>query len=116
MKNPFLQSRIVYGVFVITASLLSSGCAGGWGVKEPLPENDLEYYQINCKKKQEQIVFLESLRMGRDERLINSVENVVNPHQAITNPERVSQRRAVATGRTNWLINQHLMRLAYDCP
>ena len=116
MKNPFLQSRIVYGAFVITASLLSSGCSGVWGVKEPLPENDLEYYQINCRKKEEQIAFLESLRMGSNERLINGVENVVNPHQAITNPERVSQRRAVATGRTNWLINQHLMRLAYDCP
>lgn len=76
---------------------------------------DISHYQIDCSRKSEQIQFLESLRSGRDDRFWSRVGNTVQPWTKYTDTHNYSQRGQIANGRTNWLINQKLMRLAHDC-
>ena len=78
--------------------------------------SDLDYFQIDCRRKVEQIAFLQSQRTGRDDRLIRSIEGWLRPHDVLTDPGVAHQRQAIASGRSDWLINQHLMRLQRDCP
>ena len=77
---------------------------------------DLGSFQIDCRIKEQQIALLQSMRVSRDDRIINSLANLAQPWQAITAPDQVYQRQQIQSGRTNWLINQNLQRLAYDCP
>ena len=77
---------------------------------------DLGSFQIDCRIKEQQIALLQSMRVSRDDRIINSLANLVQPWPAITAPDQVYQRQQIQSGRTNWLINQNLQRLAYDCP
>lgn len=100
----------VFGASVISVSLFS-GCA----VQQPLHAIDLENFQINCRMKEQQIRFLQSMRVGRDDRMYAGVGNITQPWSRWTDAEEHHQRRSMATGRTNWLINQHLMHLARDC-
>ena len=76
---------------------------------------DLEHFQIDCRQKESQIRMLQSMRVNRDDQIMNGLANLVQPWKSITDPNTAYQRREVQTGRTNWLINQNLQRLAYDC-
>lgn len=77
---------------------------------------DLDHYQIDCSRKAEQIAFLQSQRTTRDQRLQDGMTNVVKPWTIYTDTNNYSQRYQVNNGRLDWIINQKLMRLAYDCP
>jgi hypothetical protein len=77
---------------------------------------DLERFQIDCRRKAEQIQFLQSLRSTRDDRLYAGVSNAVTPWKRYTDPNEHGQRVSVHRGYSDWLINQNLMRLAWDCP
>lgn len=77
---------------------------------------DLGSFQIDCRIKEQQIALLQSMRVSKDDQLINALSNVFQPWQTITAPNQVYQRQQIQSGRTNWLINQNLQRLAYDCP
>ena len=76
---------------------------------------DLESFQINCRIKEQQIQFLQSMRSGRDERMYAGAGNLTQPWSRWTDSEEHYQRRSIHNGRTNWLINQHLMHLSRDC-
>lgn len=108
-----LRSRIVFGSFVIIASAFSSGCAGG---RQPMAAVDLDYFQIDCSIKEHQIKFLQSMRVNQDERLVAGASNALQPWSYITDQQAYAQRYQIHNNRTNWLINQKLMRLAHDCP
>lgn len=77
---------------------------------------DLAHYQIDCGRKAEQIKFLNSMRTDRDDRMFNGAANAVQPWTKFSDPQHYSQRHQIHNGRTNWIINQKLLRLAYDCP
>lgn len=77
---------------------------------------DLASYQIDCSRKAEQIVFLESQRSSPDDRLLAWATNYFMPWQQYTDPNRYHDRRTVTGGNINWMINQKLLRLAKDCP
>lgn len=81
-----------------------------------MPAVDLERFQIDCKKKEEQIRFLQSLRSDRDDRMVAGLINMTAPWSRYTDPNEHGQRVSVQKGYSNWLINQNLMRLAWDCP
>jgi hypothetical protein len=81
-----------------------------------MPAVNLETFQIDCKKKEEQIRFLQSLRSGQDDKLAAGVTNMAKPWTRYTNPDEHNQRVSVHKGYSNWLINQNLMRLSWDCP
>ena len=100
----------VFGASVISVSLFS-GCA----VQQPMHAIDLESFQINCRIKEQQMKFLQSMRSGRDERMLAGVGNLTQPWSRWTDNKEHYQRRSIHSGRTNWLINQHLLHLTRDC-
>lgn len=77
---------------------------------------DLDHFQIDCSRKAEQIAFLQSQRSQADDRLVNGAVNWLMPWTRYTDTNHYSQRGQIHNGRTNWIINQKLMRLAHDCP
>ena len=48
---------------------------------------DLESFQINCRIKEQQIKFLQSMRSGRDERMLAGVGNLTQPWSRWTDNE-----------------------------
>lgn len=84
-------------------------------VTEPMYAVDLDHFQIDCRQKEQQIRMLQSMRTNADTGLVNRLENVLNPWDRVFNPDVAYQRQSIGNGYTNWLINQHLMRLAHDC-
>lgn len=114
MNKPKARSRLGYGVCAIIVSVFSTGCATV--ERQPLPAQDLAYFQIDCSRKQEQILFLQSLRSSRDDRLMAGLRNLVEPWSRYLDPRQHDQRVSVNKGYSDWLINQHLQRLAWDCP
>ena len=105
------QSKVVFGLSALIAILLS-GCAAS---PRPMAFGDLDYFQVDCRQKQEQIVLLQSMRQNGDARLIARVETVFTPWRRITDPDKFNETKFIGNGRTNWLINQHLMELR-ECP
>jgi hypothetical protein len=115
MNNIKAQSRLVCGVFVIVASLSNTGC-GTLQTKSSLPEQDLAYFQIDCSKKEEQLKFLQSQRHSADDRMIAGFTNFVLPWEKYISPREYGERQATHTGRSNWIVNQNILRLTHDCP
>lgn len=81
-----------------------------------MPYGDLENFRIDCRIKQEQILFLQSMRSSQDTRLVAGFENYYRPWEIFTNLTAYRQRAQIHNGYTNWLINQHLLKLSYQCP
>lgn len=77
--------------------------------------HDIEHFQINCRMKEQQIHFLQSLRTGQDTRLAAGLQNAATPWTLFTNFPDYRQRLATSNGYTNWNINQLLLRLRNDC-
>lgn len=107
-------SRFVCGAFAIIAISFVSGCATPT-MNQPMSYHDLEYFQIDCSRKEEQIRFLQSLRTNRDDRLWAWAENYVMSWDQYLRPGTYDERRSIASGRTNWLINQNLMMISRNC-
>ena len=76
---------------------------------------DLDYFQVNCDIKEQQIKFLQSQRTTRDQQLWARLSNVLQPWQSMTDPDAYKQRHRVGQGYTNWVLDQHLMAIARDC-
>ena len=103
----------VYGICATLAILLITGCSTVQ--RTPMAFVDLDHFQIDCRKKAEQIAFLQSLRPTRDEKLFAGFSALVQPWTYITDPYAQDSRQAVSTGRSEWLLNQLLMKLRDDC-
>jgi hypothetical protein len=71
---------------------------------------DLDHFWTDCGRKQEQVEFLQSLRVTANDQARAAVARIIS-----TDPKRSWELDSIASGRTNWIINQHLMALA-RCP
>jgi hypothetical protein len=76
---------------------------------------DLNYFQTDCKKKDEQVVFLQSMRQSRDEQFAARMRNTLQPWKIFTNPAEYSSDHDVSNNNPNKYINFHLNQLKY-CP
>lgn len=103
----------VYGVCVTLAVLLTTGCSTVQ--RTPMGFADLDGFQIDCRRKSEQIAFLQSMRPTNDEKLFAGFGAMLQPWNYIVDPYAHDSRRAVSTGRSEWLINQKLMELRDNC-
>lgn len=106
----------VFGACAIVVSLCS-GCAVATGTPGVAPMNyvDLNYFQPDCRIRDQQVAMLMSMRQTPDQMLIGHTTNWIQPWQSVTNPDKYNNTRAVATGQTNWLIDRHLMYLRNNC-
>ena len=106
-------SKIASGTCVIIASVFSSGCATS--TVAPMPVRDLANFQIDCRIKSQQIAFLEGMRSRGDDRLVSKLSTGAI-WKYYTDPLQYQQYQQMATGRSDWMINQLLMRIQWDCP
>lgn len=102
--------KVAFGIFAITAILCNTGC--GTVQTQPMTFADLDYFQVDCKKRTEQIAMLQSMRPTRDDKMFARIGNMIQPWQTITDPDTYSNRQSVGTGRSDWILNQKLMELA----
>jgi hypothetical protein len=63
----------VFGACVIIASLCS-GCATGTPAARPMVTSDLDHFQIDCRIKDQQRAFLESMRLTPDDVFFNKID------------------------------------------
>jgi len=103
----------VYGICVTLAILCSAGCSTVQ--QTPMGFQDLDHFKVNCKKKAEQIAFLQSMRPTRDEKLLAGFSVMLQPWNYLVEPYEHDSKRAVSTGRSEWVINQLLMELRDNC-
>ena len=81
-----------------------------------MPIVDLERFQTNCRLKAQQVQLLQSMRTTRDDRFMHYLANLVQPWDHWQDPGAWHQRRQIQNGRSDWLINQHLLELRRNCP
>ena len=62
----------VFGACVIIVSLCSA-CATGTPSAQPMLARDLDHFQIDCRIKDQQRAFLESMRLTSDDVFFNKV-------------------------------------------
>lgn len=92
--------------------ILLSACTAP---KATLPLQDLNHFQIDCSRREEQLKFLQSLRISSDDKLRAGVENVLTPWRVFTDPAQRTSQQFVFQGNINWTINQLLLKLSRDC-
>jgi len=113
MQDTVPRFASVYGICVTLAILCNAGCSTVQ--RTPMGFQDLDHFQIDCKKKVQQIAFLQSMRPTPDEKLIAGFSAMLQPWAYLTDPYGQDSKQAVSTGRTEWLINQHLMTIRDNC-
>ena len=113
MRDTVPRFASVFGVCVTLAVLLTTGCSTVQ--RTPMAFADLDHFKVNCKKKAEQIAFLQSMRPTNDEKLFAGLSTIFQPWNYIVDPYGHDSNRAVSTGRSEWVINQLLMELRDNC-
>ena len=112
MKQHVGATVHVFGILSLAAILLS-GC--GTPGRQPMAAVDLDSYHINCKDRDEQIRFLSSQLVDRDDMFMARLGAAVRFWEPVTDPGTAGYRRDVGYGRTNWLIRQQISRLQQEC-
>lgn len=77
--------------------------------------HDLNYFRIDCSKKEQQIAMLQSMRQSGDEQLEAQVSNMAQFWTVFTDPVGYQRRQDIASGNINKQINYNLQHLRY-CP
>jgi len=109
------RSVSVFGICVMFASLFS-GCAATRTDRVPMDRHSLNHFQKDCKKKEQQVALLQSMRQTKDERMLAGFETGFNPLMRFTNPHRYQQLQDIYRGQTNWDIDYNLIMLERLCP
>jgi len=113
MRDIVPRFASVYGICVTLAILLTTGCSTVQ--RTPMGFADLDHFKIDCRKKGEQMAFLQSMRPTNDEKLFAGFGAMFQPWTYLTDPYAQDSRQVVSTGRSEWLINQKLMELRDNC-
>lgn len=108
--NIRLKSAHVSGICVTLAILCNSVNA-----TPAVDFTDLDYFQIDCSRRTEQMALLQSLRSTADDRLFARATNALMPWRIFTNPTAYYNNAAQGSNRTDWVINQKLIALRDDC-
>ena len=88
---------------------LFSGCAlHPVPGRVPMATIDLNHFQIDCGRKEQQVVMLQSMRQTRD-------ENFAARMRAMAQPLSWNENHDIAYSNPNKYINHHLRQLSY-CP
>ena len=78
----------------------------------PMTSMDLNYYQVDCRRKQEQIEFLQRQRLSQEEQFAARMRLMWRSDQLVTNPRVYLINYDMAHGNPNKYINYLLRELA----
>lgn len=76
---------------------------------------ELNYFQVDCKRKQQQVEMLQNMRQSREEMASAATTNLFQPWTAVTDPRGFYERQKASEGGINKQINYNLFLLSY-CP
>lgn len=107
--QPLVFIKRLCGIFVIIASLNTANA------EMPMNIHDLDHFQIDCSKKQQQVEFLQSLRSTSDQRAGARLQSFLTPWRWFTDPEGQARVHHVGKGSYNWIIDQALWELRNNC-
>ena len=97
---------IVFGMCVMSAGLLS-GCATQIDPgRVPMNTVDLNTYQVNCRLKDQQVAFLQSMRQTREEQFAAGMRSIFRPLTWTHDHD-------IAHNNPNKYIDFHLRQLSY---
>lgn len=112
MKLTAHKFASVFGSCVIAVSLCS-GCATQPDVTRiPMNRADLNYFRIDCSRKEEQVRMLQSMRITADEQFAAQMRIMVKPYEYVTDPNAYSVNHSIGYGHVNKYINHHLKALS----
>jgi hypothetical protein len=95
-----------FGMCVMCVALFS-GCASQIDPNRvPMSTVDLNTYQINCRLKDQQVAFLQSMRQSRDEQFAASMRSMFRPFSWTHDHD-------IAHNNPNKFIDYHLNQLSY---
>ena len=78
----------------------------------PMTSMDLNYYQVDCRRKQEQIEFLQRQRLSQEEQFAARMRLMWRSDQLVTNSRVYLVNYDMAHGNPNKYINYLLRELA----
>jgi hypothetical protein len=110
--NMWRKSAGVSGICV-TLAILCSGCSTIGS--QPMRFSDLDHFQIDCARRNEQMALLQSMRSTPDDRLFALLSNKVQPWKQFSDPDQYNENAIRGYGRGDWVINQKLMELRDNC-
>lgn len=115
MKPGSARSSIACGLSSLIASVSLTGCAGAPAINRPMLTQDLNAFQIDCSRRDEQIRLLLAQLSTDDDRLLSWWTNYVRPWEYYTGDADYDLRRSIAGRQTNWHIQQNLYHIKKFC-
>ena len=103
---------LVYGISV-TVAIFCSGCST---TSRQMSYADINYFRIDCSKRDEQIKMLQSMQSTRDDRGAAKVRNILQPWLRYTDPDQYADNYYQGTGRTDAYINYTIHDITTSCP
>jgi len=114
MKPTFQPQSVLNGLCCIIASVLISGCATS-AAQQNVSYQDLNYFVINCSMKEEQIRFLNSQRLTKDQKLMARFQAAFIPFAKFLTPDAHARNFSGGWGQNDRMINQILRELDNNC-
>jgi hypothetical protein len=112
MNMPY-KSVLVFGMSA-TLAILCSGCAAP--ASRQMGFGDINYFQIDCSKRNEQMVMLNNMRTTRDDRALAKLKNIFQPWLEVTDPIQYSDNYYQGEGITDAFIDYKIQNLINYCP
>lgn len=103
---------IAFGICVICVSQLSGCATQPMPNRIPMATQDLNHFRIDCSRRQEQIAFLQNMRVTRDEQFASRMRVMLKPYEIITDPGAYYSNHDIAYRNTNKYINFLLKELS----
>ena len=95
-------------------AILCSGCAVP--ASRQMGFGDINYFQSDCSKRDEQIAMLNSMRSTRDDRALAKLKNIFQPWLKITDPDQYADNYYQGAGVTDAYIDYKIQDLINYCP
>jgi len=112
MNMPY-RSVLAFGMCA-TLAILCSGCAAP--ASRQMGFGDINTFQVDCSKRNEQIVMLDSMRSTRDDRSLAKLKNIFQPWLKVTDPDQYADNHYQGNGMTDAFIDYKIQNLINYCP
>jgi hypothetical protein len=112
MNMPY-RSVLAFGMCA-TLAILCSGCAAP--ASRQMGFGDINTFQVDCSKRNEQIVMLDSMRSTRDDRSLAKLKNIFQPWLKVTDPDQYANNHYQGNGMTDAFIDYKIQNLINYCP
>jgi hypothetical protein len=107
------KSVLAFGMCA-TLAILCSGCAAP--ASRQMGFSDINTFRVDCSKRDEQIVMLDSMRSTRDDRALAKLKNIFQPWLQFTDPDQYSDNYYQGVGMTDSFIDHKIQKLINYCP